>query len=93
MDVLELMNRLGGEVLSARVRANVDGKIVVIGRMEGDKYVFTEAGQALANVHSNLKVAEQATKAPKTRKSKATEVESVQITEDVQFGLGTPSED
>lgn len=77
MTALELMQRLGGETLNNKIRAVIDGEIVILARMEDQDWVFTERGQELANTHSNLAVAEAA--APKTRKKAAPAVESSEV--------------
>jgi hypothetical protein len=74
MTVFDLMERLGGEIVMNRVRAMIDGKIVVVAILNGQDWEYTEEGQALYNVHSNLVVEEA--KPTKTRKSKAAQVES-----------------
>ena len=80
MNALDLMKRLDGEILSNKVRAVIDGEIVVLARMEGVDWVFTEQGQTLANEHSNQVVAEQDSKAAKPRKAKdASTVEPVAV--------------
>jgi len=53
MNVLELMSRLGGETLNNKIRASIDGKIVVLARMIGTEWEYTPEGQELANAHSN----------------------------------------
>jgi hypothetical protein len=70
MNALDLMERLGGEILSNKIRAVIDGEIVVLARMEGVDWVMTERGQTLANEHSNQVVAEQDSKPAKPRKAK-----------------------
>jgi hypothetical protein len=77
MTVFDLMERLGGEVVMNRVRAMIDGKIVVVAILNDQEWEYTEAGQALYNEHSNL-AAEEAkpVKAPKASKSKQAQVES-----------------
>lgn len=87
MTVVELMNRLGGEVLSARVRATIDGKIVVIGRYEGAELVFTDEGKALAALHSNQVTAENDAKASKARKIRSSPVELAQVSRAPATGL------
>ena len=77
MNVLELMVRLGGETLNNKVRAVVDGKIVVLARMIGTEWEYTPEGQELANKHSNQVVAEA--KAPRTRKPKDAPAEPVAV--------------
>lgn len=77
MQALELMERLNGEVLANKIRANIDGETVVLAAMgEDNEWEYTEAGQELANEHSNLAVGEAA--APKTRKKGLGTVESVE---------------
>ena len=71
MNALELMERIGGEVLGHKIRAVINGEIVVIARMEDTDWALTEQGQELANKHSN-EVAESKTSRP--RKAKAVEV-------------------
>lgn len=48
MKPLELMKRLGGEALANKLRANVDGKIVILARLHGEEYVLTDAGFDIA---------------------------------------------
>lgn len=74
MNALDLMARLGGETLNNKIRAVVDGDIVIVARMVEQHWEYTEAGQLLANKHSNLAVAENAT--PKIRKKATPAVES-----------------
>jgi hypothetical protein len=78
MNALELMERLGGEILNNKARAIVDGEIVILARMNDQDWEFTEKGQSLANLHSNLAVDEAAAEAaaPKTRKKSTPAVES-----------------
>jgi hypothetical protein len=60
MNIHDLLARLGGEILSNKARAVVDGKIVILARMNGNDWVYTDEGQALANAHSNAAVEEVA---------------------------------
>jgi hypothetical protein len=76
MNALELMERLGGEVLSNKIRATVGGEIVVLARMEGTEWVFTDKGQELANEHSNLAAAEAKPKRAKKATAADTSPES-----------------
>jgi len=87
MTVLELMDRLGGEVLSVRVRATIDGKIVVIGRYEGAELVFTDEGKALADLHSNQVAEENDVKVSKARKIRSSPVELAQVSSAPATGL------
>lgn len=89
MNTLELMNRLGGEILANKVRARIDGNIVIIGYLnEENEWVYTDEGILLANEHSNLAVEEAA--APKTRKKAAAVVESVEPVVEPEIVLDEP---
>ena len=81
MNALDLMSRLGGETLNNKIRATIDGKIVILARMIGTEWEYTPEGQELANAHSNQAVveAEVEVKATRTRKSKDTPVEPVAV--------------
>lgn len=75
MNALELMSRLGGETLNNKIRANIDGKIVILARLVEHDWVYTEEGQILADLQSNI----DETKTPsKSRKKSAELVESVE---------------
>lgn len=74
MTVFDLMERLGGEIVMNRVRAVIDGKIVVVAILNGTEWEYTAEGQDLYNLHSNLVVEEA--KPAKTRKKAAAAVES-----------------
>lgn len=83
MNALALMERLGGEVLNNKARATIDGEIVILARLTDQDWEFTEKGQELANLHSNLAVDEAA--APKARKKGLAAVESAEApTADVE---------
>jgi hypothetical protein len=71
MNIIDLLARLGGEILSNKARAVVDGKIIILARLNGNDWVYTDEGQALANAQSNA-VAEETVVKPK-RAKKATE--------------------
>ena len=81
MNVIDLMARLNGEVLSNKVRAVVDGKVVVLARMNGAEWEYTPEGQELANAHSNQVVAEAEAevKTTRTRKPKDVPAEPVAV--------------
>jgi hypothetical protein len=77
------MERLGGEILNNKARATIDGEIVILARLNDQDWEFTEKGQELANLHSNLAVDEAS--APKARKKGLAAVESVEApTADVE---------
>lgn len=67
MDVYELINAVGAELVSNKAVARVDGTRVVVARVIGDKMVLTAEGEEMAK---NVKPA-PAPKA-KTTKSKTT---------------------
>lgn len=90
MTVFDLMERLGGEILMNRIRAMIDGKIVIVAVLNDQDWEYTEDGQALYNEHSNLVVDEAA--ATKTRKIKTQLVESVEITSEPIVGLTQATE-
>ena len=77
MNVIDLRARLNGEILSNKARAMVDGKIVILARMNGADWEYTPEGQELANLHSNEAAAEA--KAPRTRKAKDVPAEPVAV--------------
>lgn len=81
MNVLDLLARLGGEVLSNKARATVDGKIVILARLTGTEWEYTPEGQELANEHSNQAVAEAEVevKVTRTRKPKDATPEPVAV--------------
>lgn len=81
MNALSLMARLGGETLNNKIRATVDGKIVILARMTGTEWEYTPEGQELANIHSNQVVAETEVevKVTRTRKPKDTPTEPVAV--------------
>jgi hypothetical protein len=90
MNALELMERLGGEVLSNKIRATVGGEIVVVARMEGTEWALTDKGQELANEHSNLAVAEAEATKPKRSKKAAAEETSPEAPAAVELGDVAP---
>ena len=69
MTALELMERLGGEILNNKVRAIIDGEIVILARLNDQEWEFTDRGQELANLHSNLAVDEAAAAKPARKKA------------------------
>lgn len=76
MNALELMDRLGGEILANKIRVRIDGEIVIIGYLdEANEWVYTAEGSLLAEEQSGS--AEEVA-APKTRKKAAAVVESVE---------------
>lgn len=77
MDAITLMERLGGEILSNKIRVTLNGEIVVVARLTEQDWEYTEQGQILANTHSNLAV-DEAAAAPKTRKKGLGTVESAE---------------
>lgn len=79
MNALDLMARLGGEVLNNKIRVYIEGEIIIIARLEDQDWVLTDRGILLANEHSNLAADEAAAKPTKTRKKETTVVESEEV--------------
>lgn len=90
MTALELMERLGGEILNNKIRVYIEGEIVIVARLEDQDWVLTDRGVLLTNEHSNLAVAEST--ATKTRKTKTQLVESVEVTGEPAVGLTQATE-
>jgi hypothetical protein len=89
MTALELMERLGGEILNNKIRVYIEGEIVIVARLDDQDWVLTDRGILLTNEHSNLAAAEATTK---TRKSKTQLLESVEVTGEPEVGLTQATE-
>lgn len=90
MEALELMNRLGGEILANKIRARIDGDIVIVAYLdESNEWIYTAEGSLLADEHSNLAVEE--TTAPKTRKKAVAVVESMKPVVEPEIVLDQPA--
>ena len=76
MNVLDLLARLNGEILSNKARAVVDGQIVILARLNGEDWTYTDKGQELANLHSNLAAEEAAAKPKRAKKAAEPAVEA-----------------
>jgi hypothetical protein len=81
MNVHDLLDRLSGEILSNKARAMVGGKIVILARLTGDDWVYTDEGQELANAHSNAAADEAAAKPKRAKKAAEPAVEAEPTTE------------
>ena len=79
MNVIDLLVRLDGEILANKARATIDGKIVVLARLSGEDWVYTDEGQALANEHSNAVVAEAKPKVTRAYKQKEVILDTVVV--------------
>lgn len=90
MTALELMERLGGEIVMNRVRVVVDGKTVVVAILNGAEWEPTEEGTALMNLHSNLAV-EEAKPTKPSRKNKPAQVESAATQPEQEQQAETPA--
>jgi hypothetical protein len=73
MSAIDLMERVGGEVLGHKIRATIDGQIVVIARMEGNEFALTDEGQKLADKLSNEDAAPKAKGKSKAKAADAPE--------------------
>jgi hypothetical protein len=92
MTALELMERLGGEILNNKIRVYIEGEIVIVARLEDQDWVLTDRGVLLTNEHSNLAVAEAEAGTTKTRKSKTQLLESIEVTGEPEVGLTQATE-
>jgi hypothetical protein len=81
MNVTDLLARLNGEILSNKARAVVDGKIVILARLNGEDWTYTDEGQELANQHSNEAAEEAAAKPKRAKKAAEPAVEAEPTTE------------
>ena len=70
MNVEDIVSRAGGEFVSNKAQAVLDGTHVELAYLDGQVWVLTEQGQALAAEYANEAAA------PKTRKKAAPAVES-----------------
>lgn len=71
MNVLDLMNALGGEILANKARVNYNGKIEIVGRLMGTEWEITERGVKISHEY-NMNKAKEAPKAVKEEPKKAT---------------------
>lgn len=79
MNVIDLLARLKGEILANKALAVIDGKTVVLACLNGEDWEYTEAGQELANTHSNQVVAEADAASTRTRKTKEVVAQPVAV--------------
>lgn len=70
MNVLDLMNALGGEILANKARVNYNGKIEIVGRLMGTEWEITERGVKISHEY-NMNKAKEAPKAAKEEPKKA----------------------
>ena len=55
MDIYELVDKVDGEIVLGRARyRDENGKIVELGRSNGESMVFTEAGQRLVRLFDSV---------------------------------------
>ncbi len=48
MNVYELTEKLGGEIVRGRARIRVGAEYIVVGQLNGDNMEYTEAGRRMA---------------------------------------------
>lgn len=70
MKPLQLMKELDGFILANKIRATVDGKVVILARLHGDKWVMTDDGAKLAGAANATKDVSGNTIEPKNTKGK-----------------------
>lgn len=63
MTVFELVERLGGEIIRSQARYRGPDGYVVLGKLNGDRMEFTEAGRLLAAEHAGKRTVEREAKA------------------------------
>lgn len=86
MNIQELMDRVGGQILANKARATVGGQSIVIGVFKDNELVFTEAGKALADREDNtIDVAPKPTKTKAAAKA-APAVESAPVEPEIDLG-------
>ena len=77
MNVYELVEKMGGEIVRGRARIRSGSEYVVIGQLNGDTMEFTEAGRRMAAEDTVAVVAEVVeTKVKRGRPGKVSVVES-----------------
>lgn len=77
MDVYELTEKLGGEIVRGKARFRQGNEYVVLGFINGDDMIFTEEGRQLAAEHGGE------TKSKRGRPAKAAVVESQPVVDPV----------
>jgi hypothetical protein len=70
MNVYDLVDKLGGEIVANKARAVVDGAVVIIGELKEKGLELTEEGVQLAEKHA-AKAAPAKTTSAKTAPAKA----------------------
>jgi hypothetical protein len=70
MNVYELVEKLGGEIVRGRARVRQDKEYIVIGEIAPNGMVFTPAGAALAQEHDSPKPEAKPAAPKRSRKSK-----------------------
>jgi hypothetical protein len=70
MDVYELVEKLGGEIVRGRARVRQGKEYIVIGEIAPNGMVFTPAGAALAQEHDSPKPEAKPAAPKRSRKSK-----------------------
>ena len=85
MNVEDIVSRAGGEFVSNKAQAVLDGTHVELAYLDGQVWVLTEQGQALAAEYANEAAA------PKTRKKAAPAVESAELPAEPEIVLDQPA--
>jgi len=67
MNVYDLVDKLGGEIVANKARAVVDGAVVIIGELKEKGLELTEEGVQLAEKHAPKATPVTAKAAPKKR--------------------------
>jgi hypothetical protein len=85
MNVYELTEKLGGEIVMSKARVRQGNEYIVLGILNGDDMIFTEEGRRLAAEHATEP------KPKRSRPAKSDVVELEQVTEDVSFPISEPA--
>lgn len=79
MNVYELTEKLGGEIVRGRARVREGAEYIVLGQLNGDNMEFTEAGRRMAAGQSAQDVQAEDSKPRRGRPAKSAVVESEEV--------------
>jgi len=76
MDVYELVEKLGGEIVRGRARVRQGKEYTIIGEITPNGMVFTPAGAALAQEHDSPKPEAKPAATKRSRKPKVADMDT-----------------
>jgi hypothetical protein len=82
MNVLDLMNALGGEILANKARATYNGKIVILGRLVGHEWEPTDIARVIS-AEVNTAESNRKKSAPKVKEKVEVKLESAATIDDL----------